>query len=64
MKIDSETQEERIKMVYPNNYKDHLNNRDHLSEKNEFQWLNDPLIIDTSKETIVDIQQKVFSFIN
>jgi len=65
LKIDSETQEERIKMVYPNNYKDHLNNRDHLSEKNEFQWLNDNhLIIDSGKETILDIQDKVYSFIN
>jgi len=64
LEVDRVTQEERIKLVYPNNYQDHLNNRDHLSEQNEFQWFNNPLIIDTNKETILDIQSKVFSFIN
>ena len=27
-----------LKQVYPDNYKDHLKNRDHASEKNTFQW--------------------------
>ena len=35
--IDPKTQEERIKKVYPKNYQDHLNNRDHLSERNGYE---------------------------
>ena len=38
--IPSEVQENRIREIYPNNYLDHLKNRDHLSEKNEFEWLH------------------------
>ena len=38
LNISDELQEERIKQVYPDNYKDHLKNRDHASEKNTFQW--------------------------
>tara|TARA_Y100001970_G_C14191083_1_gene835435 strand:+ start:172 stop:729 length:558 start_codon:yes stop_codon:yes gene_type:complete len=40
LNISDELQEERIKQVYPDNYKDHLKNRDHASEKNTFQWLS------------------------
>ena len=34
--IDDELQEKRIREVYPNNYQDHLNNRNHFSERNDF----------------------------
>lgn len=47
-------QEKRIREVYPNNYKDHLINRNHLSEKNEFTGTPD-LIIDSSV-TLDDIK--------
>lgn len=40
LNISPELQEERIRMVYPDNYEDHLNNRNHASEKNTFQWLS------------------------
>lgn len=65
LKVDPIIQEERIKLVYPNNYKDHLENRNHISEKNEFQWLekDNPLIIDSGKESIESILEKVYSFI-
>ena len=65
LKIDPEVQERRIRQNYPENYQDHLKNRDHLSEKNEFQWINNdsPLIIDSGKETIDTIMEKINSFI-
>ena len=40
LNISDELQESRIKMVYPNNYEDHLNNRCHPSELNKFNWLS------------------------
>lgn len=65
LKVDPITQGERIKIVYPNNYEDHFKNRNHLSEKNEFQWLenDNPLIIDSGKETLDTIMFKINSFI-
>jgi hypothetical protein len=35
LNISDELQIERIKKTYPNNYLDHLKNRDHISERNE-----------------------------
>ena len=40
LNISDELQEKRIKNIYPLNYKDHLNNRNHLSELNTFRWLS------------------------
>ena len=40
MTISDDLQERRIKEVYPNNYKDHLINRNHASELNIFSWLD------------------------
>jgi hypothetical protein len=64
LRVSKELQEERIKSMYPDNYQDHLKNRTHPSERNEFQWINGgpDLIIDSSlmKE---DIQKIVYSFI-
>lgn len=64
--ISEDLQEKRIKEVYPNNYNDHLDNRKHLSEQNNFKWLEEdnPLVINSGEETIFAIQQKVSSFIN
>ena len=61
--IDPKIQEKRIKQVYPNNFQDHLMNRNHLSEKNEFQWLKgyEPLIIHSEEDKI---REKVLSFIS
>ena len=48
--MSDDLQEKRIREIYPLNYEDHLKNRTHLSERNEFQWLNDgpDLIVDSS----------------
>ena len=63
--VDPNVQEERIKNVYPNNYQDHLNNRGHISEKNEFNWLSKDnlLIINSDEDKIIEIREKVLSFI-
>lgn len=63
--VDPIVQEERIKNVYPNNYQDHLNNRNHISEQNEFSWLSEDnlLIINSDEDKIFEIREKVLSFI-
>ena len=71
LNISDELQEERIKNIYPNNYVDHLQNRNHASEKNTFQWLRDSdgnlyhphLSIDSSKDRDY-IKNLVKEFIN
>ena len=62
--ISDELQEQRIKEIYPDNYEDHLKNRNHESERNSFEWMNkDPhLIIDSSK-TPNEIQNIINTFI-
>ena len=64
--VDPIIQEERIKKVYPDNYKDHLDNRNHISERNEFNWLSQDnvLIINSEEDKIFEIREKVLSFIN
>ena len=59
--IDEKTQEQRIIENYPNNYQDHLNNRNHSSEINTFNWLpeDEPLIIDSGTESIIDILSEI-----
>ena len=64
--VSPEIQEERIKQIYPNNYQDHLNNRNHISEKNEFHWTENhspDLIIDTSQSVQI-IENIILQFIN
>tara|TARA_B100000900_G_C20221156_1_gene569880 strand:+ start:95 stop:625 length:531 start_codon:yes stop_codon:yes gene_type:complete len=55
--IDDKTQKKRIIVNYPNNFQDHLNNCDHSSEKNIFNWLphDEPVIINTNKYDIDEI---------
>jgi len=63
--VGPEIQEERIKKVYPNNFQDHLDNRNHISEKNEFNWLSqENLLIIDSGLSIFEIRERVLSFIN
>lgn len=66
LNISNELQEERIKKVYPNNYNDHLLARTHLSEKNNFQWLNSdhPHLNIDSSEDIDYIKNLVKEFIS
>ena len=40
LKVSDKLQEKRIKEIYPDNYEDHLKNRTHQSEKNDFRWLS------------------------
>jgi adenylate kinase family enzyme len=63
--VDPAIQEERIKNVYPNNYQDHLNNRNHISERNKFNWLSEDnlLVLNSDEDKIVEIREKVLSFI-
>ena len=66
LNISDELQEERIRNIYPNNYLDHLNNRNHPSEKNTFQWISPEhphLSIDSSEDREV-IKNLVKEFIN
>ena len=70
LNISDELQESRIKKVYPDNYEDHLKNRNHVSEKNTFQWLENTidgshphLSIDSSMP-VEDIKNLVKDFIN
>lgn len=64
--VDPKVQEKRIKEVYPDNYQDHLDNRNHISEINEFNWLSQDnvLIINSEEDKIFEIREKVLSFIN
>jgi dephospho-CoA kinase len=66
LNISDELQEARIKPVYPDNYKDHLNNRSHASEKNTFQWQssNHPHLNIDSSMSVEDIKKLVKEFIN
>ena len=52
LQVSDELQEQRIKNMYPHNYQDHLNNRNHESELNTFSWIGSvgpDLVIDSSK---------------
>ena len=63
--IPSHIQEERIKQIYPDNFQDHLDNRNHISEKNEFHWAENnmpDLIIDTS-QSVQMIENIILDFI-
>ena len=64
--VNPEVQEKRIKQVYPENFQDHLNNRNHISEVNEFKWLSEDnlLIIQAEEDKIYEIKNKIISFIN
>ena len=63
--ISDDLQEQRIKHIYPDNYQDHLKNRNHESEINSFIWKNNEpdLIIDSSKN-LDKIKDIINTFIN
>tara|TARA_B100001559_G_C16397600_1_gene574225 strand:+ start:526 stop:1077 length:552 start_codon:yes stop_codon:yes gene_type:complete len=64
--VSPKIQEQRIKEIYPQNYQDHLNNRNHPSELNIFQWSHNQgphLFIDTSK-SIDEIKITIQEFLN
>ena len=63
--IPDDIQEMRIKEIYPDNYQDHLKNKNHISERNEFNWLNQgpDLVINTSINQN-EIKKIIKNFIN
>ena len=64
--ISPELQRHRIQQMYPNNYQDHLNNRNHISEQNDFIWTENhlpDLIIDSSL-SVQTIKNIITDFIN
>ena len=63
LNISDELQEQRIKEIYPDNYEDHLKNRNHLSELNEFQWTDDPHLSIDSSMNRDEIKQMINEFI-
>lgn len=65
LNVSPELQENRIKERYPHNFQDHLDNRNHISEINKFQWAEDhhpDLIIDSS-QSVQTIQNIINDFI-
>lgn len=67
LNISEELQEQRIRSTYPENFEDHLKNRYHLSEKNEFNFksgyphltiLSDDYTHDNLKELIINFMEK------
>ena len=63
LNISDELQEQRIREIYPDNYEDHLKNRNHLSELNEFQWTDDPHLSIDSSMNRDEIKQMINEFI-
>ena len=63
LNISDKLQEERIKKLY-SNYEDHLQNRNHSSEQNNFQWINDsPDLIIQSDQESKKIYQEIYTFL-
>jgi hypothetical protein len=58
-------QEQRIKQLYTTQAPEHLDNRDHLSEKNDFQWIvgSEPKIHIYNTEHPDTITQHIHSFL-
>ena len=57
LNINEDLQLERIKNLYKEDYKDHIKNKNHLSEKNKLEFKIEPLVIDSynNLDTIKDI---------
>ena len=63
--VSRHIQEQRIKKIYMKNYQGHLDNIDHLSEKNEFTWHPDklPVMEINSEEDRQIVNQRIHSFL-
>ena len=63
--VSRHIQEQRIKKIYTKNYQGHLDNVDHLSEKNEFMWHPDklPVMEINSEEDRQVVHQRIHSFL-
>jgi hypothetical protein len=66
LNISDELQGKRIREIYPDNFEDHLSARTHLSEQNQFQWLNEghPHVSIDSSTDPDEIKQLIKSFIS
>ena len=63
--ISKEEQINRIKKLYPKNYKDHIKNLNHISELQEFDFKgNNPVLtLDTSKMSTEKIKHELYLFL-
>ena len=66
LNISDDLQEKRIREIYPLNYMDHLSARTHLSELNNFEWLNEghPHLSIDSGEDVNEIRNTIKEFIS
>jgi len=57
------TQEQRVRKLYPQDFQEHLENRDHLSEAVQIEWSDEPKVeVDNAEDRVV-IQQRIHSFL-
>ena len=63
--VSNHIQEQRIKKLYTKDFQKHLDNRDHLSEQNEFVWHpgNAPVITIDNTEDRQKVLHKIHSFL-
>ena len=65
LNINVVTRLNRLKQLYPDNYKDHIKNMDHLSEKGELQFKNtSKLLYIDSNDSLENIKYNIEYFIN
>ena len=65
LNINVVTRLNRLKQLYPDNYKDHIKNMDHLSEKGELQFKNtSKLLYINSNDSLENIKYNIEYFIN
>jgi dephospho-CoA kinase len=60
LNISRDLQVKRIKELYPDNYQDHIENINHLSESNQFKWQEDDHIYTlTADDDIVTFSKEI-----
>lgn len=64
LNISEKLQKERIIQTYPENYKDHLKNRDHISEKSEFIFASGypHLTINVDDYDVSSLRELIYEF--
>lgn len=57
-------QKNRIMNLYPTNYKDHLKQMHHISEKHQLNFTEDPILhINTSKDSFQQIKHELYLYL-
>ena len=62
LNVSDKIQEKRLQNIYPDNYLNHLKNRDHISEKNDLNFIP-VLTLDTSVMDIDKIKHEIYLLI-